>query len=562
MLLLAGILSSCCASRESSVAASPAVPSKVFSFINDPVGPQGPPLPPESGYKFEVARQVYDRLIEARGLSGDVPTFRMDRGESYVARMRYSEREIILEENAYDICVSFPDSLSALAMLLGHEIVHYYEKHDWVRQFSSDYGGQLAINASLAALDERARNETQADYLGGFLAYAAGYEPYYFMDDFLGRVYQRYGLDPKLSGYPSLADRQAMARLAAARMQEMVDVFDMANLLVAMGDYDLARLYYQYILEQRFESREIFNNIGVLAFLEALAYFDAPEVSLAFPIELDLESRMRGRRGEGDEAARRQERERLLRYAISNFERATILDGQYAPALLNRACAHALLGEYRQATFYGAEAEERAKGQGREKVLSDVYTLYGIIAYRQNENVEAAIQEFDRAIGLGNTLAAANRKILEGPSSAVEPQVAGTGGLIVEEAIDEVRLPAFVRRREALQGVRRTVITQTSQLAAKALPDGNSRIFMHVELRGAFPEVTTACQISGPDYQGSTARGIKAGDDQSVVTDREHYGAPGSTVETPSGRILAYEGIVFFIDARGKVERWATVYGR
>lgn len=39
--------------------------------------------------------------------------------------------QIGLEEKAYDICISFgADSLNALAALLGHELVHYFEKHD------------------------------------------------------------------------------------------------------------------------------------------------------------------------------------------------------------------------------------------------------------------------------------------------------------------------------------------------------------------------------------------------------------------------------------------------
>lgn len=557
------LLYSCSASRQPPAPAStvPAISGKVFSFINDPEGPEGPPLRPEAEYKQVVARGVYDRLIEARGMRGDVPAFRMDRGEGYVARMRYDRREVTLEEKAYDVCTTFPDSLSAMAMLLGHEITHYYEKHDWVRQFSSDYAGQLAVNTSLGALDERARNETQADYLGGFLAYAAGFEPYYLMEEFLDRVYGGYGLDPQLKGYPSLTDRKALARVAAGKMKEMVSVFDMANLLVAMGNYDLARTYFQYILEQRFESREIFNNIGVLAFLEALQYFDPKELPLAFPVELDLESRMKGARGEEDEAARA-ERERLLRYAIGNFERAAMLDDQYAPAFLNRGCAHALLGEYRQADFYGAEAEDRAKAQKQDKILSDVYTLYGVINYLRSSDKDAAIQEFDRAIALGGVLAAKNKAVLQPSSAAPAATGAEDEESIVEEDIDDVRLATFVRRRDALQNVNRTVITQTTQLATKEVQEGHSSILMHVELRGAFPEVTTACQVTGPGYEGTTARGIKKGDDQLTVMDQAHYGEPKTTIETPSGRVLTYEGIFFFIDQDGKVKGWGTFYRR
>ena len=103
-----------------------------------------------------------------------------------------------------------PDSLGAMAWLLGHELAHYYKDHHW----SGDFGNGLAdlpVGRTLKALSnqqkKRVEIETEADYFGGFSGYVAGYNTFGIMPRALERLYTAYELDAELPGYPSLSDR-------------------------------------------------------------------------------------------------------------------------------------------------------------------------------------------------------------------------------------------------------------------------------------------------------------------------------------------------------------------
>ena len=106
--------------------------------------------------KLGKAREVYDRLVSARGDSRyPVPALTMEPTEHNGAIMYYSIPEIMLEEKAYDVCASFgADTDAALATVLGHELTHYYEKHGWRRGFVDDYR-DLKIRMKLDSLQEK-----------------------------------------------------------------------------------------------------------------------------------------------------------------------------------------------------------------------------------------------------------------------------------------------------------------------------------------------------------------------------------------------------------------------
>ena len=228
----------------------------IFAFVKAPSGSSGAGMI-SSGQKFETAKKVFDALIQARGdRRMQVPTFVMSRKERYVAWMNPNAVEVGLEEKAYDICTSFgDDSLNVMAIMIGHEIAHYYEKHSWKKHFAKSHKDLDALEL-LEGLDEGVRNETEADFAVGFLAYSAGFNTFGRMTEFMDKVYKEYGLDENLKGYPSLSDRKKISEQSEERLKELIEVYEMANYMTAIGQYEYAIEYYQYVL-QDYQSREL-----------------------------------------------------------------------------------------------------------------------------------------------------------------------------------------------------------------------------------------------------------------------------------------------------------------
>ena len=129
-----------------------------------------------------------------------------------------------------------------------------------------------------------------------------------------------------------------MSRRSAQKMKDLVEIFDMANLLTATEQYEDAFRYYRKVLVE-YQSRELYNNVGAAALMHAMKnYFNADDLKFRYPIQVDLE--MANSRGAHEDSIRTN----LLRQAVQHFDAAISLDPDYAPAYLNKACALALLG--------------------------------------------------------------------------------------------------------------------------------------------------------------------------------------------------------------------------
>lgn len=504
-------------------------------------GPAGNKM--DDSPKYHKALKVYNRLVEARGdFRYPVPSFAMRNEERRVAGMDYDLLEITLEEKAYDVCESYGEaSEAAIAFLLGHELTHYYEKHAWRSGFAHDFK-DLMIGMQLDSLMDDAANETEADYLGGFLAYSAGYGLFDKGGDVIQKLYAAYGLPPKLPGYPSLPDRQVMSKRTGEKLERLVELFDMANLLTAVGNYPEAYEYYRFVL-QEYQSREIYNNLGVTAVLDALQYFKEGELKFRYPVELDLESS--GTRGSGMVDARA----KLLRQALLHFDAAISLDPDYAPAYLNKACVYALLGDAKRARFYAAEeAGPKARQENKyPKTALDVDILIGILEANKGDT-EKAKKIFTDAAAAGSALATVNLKILN--NEALDAEMPGPGGLLKAERIDDQALAAIAE--DIKIDVNKSIALSKNLIFHQNPAQGaNSRLYVSQNERSG---VNTLFHITGSGYQGKTVRQIGLGDDRAAIV--KSYGEPLRSVETPLGQILVFKKIIFILGADGKLERW------
>lgn len=493
--------------------------------------------------QYRKVLNIYNRLVQARGdFRFPVPSFRIVAEERRVAGIDYNDLSIVLEEKALGVCNTFgAETDAAIAFLLSHELTHYYEKHAWRRSFAEDYK-DLKIGLDIDKITDAAANETEADYLGGFLAYSAGFGLFQKGSEIIQSVYKAYGLKNDLPGYPSLSDRQTLSRRTAEKMASLVDVYDMANLLVAIGKYTEAYEYYRYILFS-YQSREIYNNLGVTAMLEAMKYFKETELKYRYPIELDLESSA----AKGDPALNM--REKLLRQAILHFDAAISLDPNYAPAFLNKANAFALLGDLTRARFYAnIEARQASKTGNYPKVDQDIDVLMGIIEARSN-NVKGAQALFTKADKAGNALAKINLRVLlkqpplkEIPSGTLWQETEKIEDLTLEELSNNLRIDP------------KKTISIKSQLEFLQTPitGSGSKAFVNL-MRN---DEKTIFHLTTSTYTGKTARKIGIGDTRATIVIA--YGEPNRSLETPLGQLMVYKKIIFIIGKEGKLERWVN----
>ncbi|MCB9082163.1 MAG: hypothetical protein H6555_10675 [Lewinellaceae bacterium] len=493
------------------------------------------------GYKLATLSQVYQALIQARGDMVHVPPkLIMRKADQYVAWMDAKEQVIGVEEKAYDLCVSLgADSLRAMAALLGHELTHFYEKHDWNTRFAAD-NQELGSSQIIQNLSAGLSQETQADYLGGFLALSAGYDTYGILPRLLPAIYAAYELPDSLVSYPPLQERVQLAELADERRQALTTVFDLANNLHLIGAYQDAGIYYQYLVQQ-FPSREMFNNAGVNYVQAALLLFNPADFPYLFPLETDLDSRLKVLQRAGiDQRVSR--RDSLLALASDCFNRALMLDNDYWPAKLNQAVLEVLRDDVEAAAFHTSRL--RRNRPMEQQAQADV--LLGVIAALAKDTTEA-LEYWSAAQKQGNVLATLNLQRIQGSAQA---SLTGTMNNLTAPKIENYSLGEYLRNPQ----IDRQVEVNATSLGA-SWQKGRSTIYIHYadegKRYGVF-QVTAdanACVLNNPCLVGKSLESLE-----------KQYGPPGRLVATPQGSVAVYPALkaMWIADQQGVIKQYCV----
>ena len=520
----------------------------------------GNTVPAMAAYKEVTSRQVFDRLIQARGDFGlPKPQFQFVNHDKEVAR--FQGQTIFLGVKAYDVCTSFgADSLNALAILLAHELVHYYAGHTWEEEFSREFAGTKLPDE---VKDSWLEDEVQADLWGGLLAYSAGFDVRAVAPKFFPVLYKSFGREEDLEGYQKLADRVFLARETGEKVQTLLTYFETANYLVALGMFEDAQGYYELILKEGYRSRELYNNLGVYKVMAALQLFRKTEMPYGIPVELDVESRIGHSTKGGTPATPKEDREKLLKEANQYFETARELDPTYTIALINQACVAALLGvssardaqdeaelQYLQAQVLIKKAEREVRKN--KTGMADIQVLYGLLAAFEGDQEEAR-SRWEKA---NTSLAKTNLEILEKGAFAVSGERLPKSN--EREQIEDLSLDVFLRSYEsALDRL------ESMEAAGKQFKWGKSRsksnlahstIYLHLvsAMRYAVLHITDA------GYPGQTLLGIRMGDNREKVL--EIYKTPDSIVPLAQGEYLVYPAreILFRLDENQQVVGWCV----
>ncbi|MCB9283504.1 MAG: hypothetical protein H6563_05465 [Lewinellaceae bacterium] len=524
------------------------------------------PDKPMENPKLEHARQIFDRLVEARGnLSMKPPVLEWTVEASNGAYYLNGTNRITMEERAYDVCAGFGDKIDdALAFILSHELIHYYKQHGWEANFGEKFADLEVGKEVMENLRDIKQQETEADLQGGFLAYTAGFNTVGIAPDFLQRLYDSYPKWPKeaSSKYPSLEERILVAKNTEKELSRLIQMFETANMLVAVGHLDDALEYYNFILAN-YKSRELVNNVGVVACMRAMKEFEEKSIRFGYPLELDGEARLRlgGSKGINQEDPKKVLRDSLLHVGVEQFNEAIFLDKEYQPARLNLACAYALLGlsnkgvdadesemNYDFASLYAKWVARNATKKEDAKLNADAVTLMGVIAAETGQGDAAGL--FTSVLDK-SPLAEGNLRVLKGEvpgPSERKPQS------IIRESIDGFNMDRYrgVVDDGSLAMVQGTAVNRQWGYYTTASEFTHSKVLVDFVNSSQY----AFFHMTEPGYEGATGEGIKVGASRKEILAK--YLTPDRELQLPNGHLLVYgaDGIIFWLDETGKLKKW------
>jgi hypothetical protein len=369
-------------------------------------------------------RKVFNKLVIVIGNSSiPKPSLSVRNNEMLVAKT-FSSGEVLIGEQFIRNCSRFgADSINAIACVLSHELVHYYMKHFWAQKFGSAYvdseWGQK-ISADEEGKKFLELYETQADQLGFYYAFSAGYKTWKLAEPLLDSVYQWYKLRQDLEGYPSLAQRKVLAQTSAAKFAELIPVFEMSNCLkvisaTCLGDrqnalLDYSSFGYEHLMSSNIHTAEMYNNVAVAKILKAQKYSSSIFAGLQLPVVLDQSSMMyeaSGTRGDDEQ----EKFIALMNEALESVDKALRLDENYWPASVNKGLI--LLGLEK----YGTCEDEldskalKAASKNNKWIASVISEIKGILYYSKGDSVRSR-EMFASARKLGSKSAQVNELIM------------------------------------------------------------------------------------------------------------------------------------------------------
>jgi len=280
------------------------------------------------------------------------------------------------------------DSANALAIILSHELAHYYNDHNWC----SDYAFALRNSAlgntlNKVSKESKIEKESIADSYGLFYSSLAGYRPFDVFNLLLDKIYKQYKLPEVVPGYPSKKERKEINRVQKEKIQNLIPVFEAGIILQYLKYYEEAASCFEY-LTKYFPSREMYNNYGVCKMSLALNYKPAEVVSFIYPVEIDASSRIYSQTDRGDDTLNREGKfKELTQDAKTAFDKAISLDPKYIKSHINLACLYDIRENYQAALGVVNEIENLTSEINPDLLLIKAIALYHIKNVNESEKI-------------------------------------------------------------------------------------------------------------------------------------------------------------------------------
>ncbi len=297
------------------------------------------------------AKKVYDDIFVCMDDNRtDKPTLYLSDNPKEIATRipsdTYGNSVIVIGKGLIDICRNFgKDSMNALAHVLGHELAHVFKHQNDISMVGNGYAS-VDLKKQLKKFNDSLNFhviERQADEYAAFYCHVAGYRTVHVGEAVLDSIYKRFNLtDAKLKKYPSLEERKLIVKNSEEQMKALKLMFDEGVLSLVAGNYKGAQEFFKTILKYQFNSREMYNNLGVAYLMEALQELDTLEFPYLFPLQIDIQSKL----DRVTERSITDDTREKLEQALRQFKIATLNAKDYSIGFINKAIVEFLLEDY------------------------------------------------------------------------------------------------------------------------------------------------------------------------------------------------------------------------
>ena len=282
----------------------------------------------------EKVHDVYNKLINSIGNNFPYPPdliiVNEERNVAYI-----SDKGIVIEKKLINLFCGQNNFDDKIAYVLSHELAHHYLNHSWMRNTSLGYASSIGdfVQKNAISREQRKLAETSADLFGGFFGQISGYNVLGYGKEVLSKIYEEYGISKEIIGYPSLDERFEIIDSKVDEARSLEKLFDIGNVFLRFGEFEIAKDCFEDILKNNFTSREIYNNLGTVYLLYGITIMDNNIARLKFPVNIDYMTR--AKTGLSRSADLFNDSKKMLENAKFLFEKSLSLDNTYIPAKQN-----------------------------------------------------------------------------------------------------------------------------------------------------------------------------------------------------------------------------------
>lgn len=287
---------------------------------------------------------------------------------SYVAK----ENRIYIDQKAIEVCKRFGiKTKAAIAFIVGHELTHFYQKHEWG---TSGFVSHFMV--SVENFRENREHERQADIFGGFIAQQAGYPTLALASQLLEQLYTDYNISARQDAqYPSLAERKVLLHESCEIAGDLINAYHSANYLMISGHFEEAFVLYEYV-SRSIKFKELFNNMGVASLSSFLHLNNDP---LIYPLEIDTKIPI-------ERATLFRSKQEMVFAAEKYFRLSYSYDKRYKDAAIHLVAALGLGQRFFEARQLYKVLEKGILAAHQQAKLK---LILGNLHYRQGQNDEA-----------------------------------------------------------------------------------------------------------------------------------------------------------------------------
>ena len=339
-----------------------------------------------SGDCQERVNILFENIIESIGNKSLIePELIFSNEESNPAYM--SGESITIENKLINLFCQDENFEDKISFVIAHELAHYYLQHGWMINTGLSYANSVgkSLKYKSFSAEEIKEVESQADIYAGFYGMISGYKTLDYAKETITKIYDAYSLPKELKKYPTFEERLKIIEDKIDQANNLNTIFTIATVLLKLNKYDASKEFYDAILSEKFNSREIYNNLG-LSFLMYGISISSTEISnLQFPVFIDFESRAKVKKSRsaslsGDDPIR------MFKNAKKYFERAIFFDQKYLPAKQNLLVSEFLLANNSEERDLIIEKVKQSNFN--QNIISDFLVIHEILKGTKKKKIE------------------------------------------------------------------------------------------------------------------------------------------------------------------------------